>query len=447
MSRSIVLGPVRRRSTGFRHVARSGAFGLALAACVGIGSPSVGVPEAEPAPGHAVYDTDLRPDLETGALEGRSTFRVHVGDSTPRRLGLLLNRGLQVSSVTGPAVRSYRVEASELAPVWNLIRVELAERGAPGVPITLEIRWAGRPEFPADSSNRITADFVELNLDSQWHPIVSTLDHTMTGRLRVALPSKWEVAASGAATFQDGAHVIRNHVPQVDVAFAAAPTFHATRSERFTALQRAGGGVAAGTILTAAERCAQYLNARFGSRDPLPRGTLVLAGRSGPGYARKNYIVLSQVDPGDSVAVHKFLCHELGHYWTRSAGSFSPHHWMTEAIPEYLAGRFLRERFGEAAFRAEVARWEEGGRAHGPVWTPESTRRPSYFLMYRRGPWLLSRLEERIGTELFERLMKRYMTEGVRTTPELLERLEAVAGRDAGNWFRAELANPPPRSN
>jgi aminopeptidase N len=81
--------------------------------------------------------------------------------------------------------------------------------------------------------------------------------------------------------------------------------------------------------------------------------------------------------------------------------------------------------------------------SHEPVWTPESTQRPSYFTMYRRGPWLLSRLEERIGTERFDRFLQRYMTEPVRTTPELLERLEAVAGAEAAQWFRDELARGP----
>lgn len=93
--------------------------------------------------------------------------------------------------------------------------------------------------------------------------------------------------------------------------------------------------------------------------------------RDGPGYARKNYIVLSQINPDDTTGLHYFLCHELAHYWTPSPGPFSPDHWMSEAFAEYVAVRYLREHFGEEPFNDSVDRWEEMGRAHGPVWTPE----------------------------------------------------------------------------
>lgn len=419
-------------------------FVVGAAGCASAGGGGAGeVASPGPATGHAVYDTDLWMDLAAGTLEGRSRLRYVAGDSTARRVALLLNRGLEVRSVTGPAVGAFRVEPSELAPAWSALRIDLREGVAPGAEVALDVAWAGRPELPSDGSNRISPDYVELSLDSQWHPVFAGLDHTMTGRLRVALPAGWRVAASGAAAFRDGAHVVRNTVPQVDVAFLAAPALEEASTPRFTLLHRGAEPEAVAAVLAAAGGCAEYLDGRFGARDPLPRGTLVLAGRSGPGYARKNYIVLSEVDPADSLGVHRFLCHELAHYWTRSAGSFSPHHWMTEAVPEYVAARFLRERFGEAAFREQVARWEEAGRAHGPVWTPESTRRPSFFVMYRRAPWLLSRLEARIGTERLDAFLRAYMAGHARTTPELLGRLEAVAGPEAARWFRDELARGP----
>jgi hypothetical protein len=196
-------------------------------------------------------------------------------------------------------------------------------------------------------------------------------------------------------------------------------------------------------VLEAADSCGGYLNERYGSRHPLPHGKLVLAERTGPSYARKNFIVLSQVAADDQVGPYRFLCHELAHYWTRTAGSFSPHHWMSEAFAEYAAGRYVRDHFEHATFDSLVARWERGGRGHGPVWTPERTERPAGPAMYRRAPYVLSRLENRIGTERFDRFLARYMTEDVRTTPELLDRLREVAGAEAEQWFREELAKTP----
>lgn len=63
--------------------------------------------------------------------------------------------------------------------------------------------------------------------------------------------------------------------------------------------------------------------------------------------------------------------------------------------------------------------------------------------MYRRAPYLLSRLEERVGRQGFNRFIEGYMVEGFKTTLELLDHLAFVAGRDVEQWFRAELATLP----
>ncbi|MBW3569870.1 MAG: hypothetical protein KY467_02075 [Gemmatimonadetes bacterium] len=398
----------------------------------------------QPAPGLAVYDTEVRVDPGAASLQARTTVTFVAGDSTARKVGFLLNRGLQLQEVRGPAVRAHRSGQSEYSPAWNLVEVELDGSVVPGTAVTVQMTYAGTPEFSSDNINGISGDRVELNLDSQWHPVLATFDHQMTGVLRAQLPPGWAVVSGGSVTREDGVHVIRNTVPKVDVAFTAAPSFTRTQSEHFTVHSRQADARTVSAVLKAAESCARYLNAQYGARDRLPRANLVLADRQGPGYGRKDYIVLSEVNPDDRAGVHRFLCHELAHFWTRSAGSFSPHHWMTEAFAEYASARYLREHFGEPAFASLVAQWEAVGRAHGPVWEPASTRRPSFFVMYRRAPYLLSQLEARIGTAAFDRFIAAYMTEGVTTTPQLLEQLEAVAGAEAAEWFSEQLASRPP---
>ena len=415
---------------------------LSVAACVPQRANVVSPAAPDPVAGRTVYDSEVRVDPEAASLSARSTLRYIADENTATKVAFLLNRGLTLEAVRGAAVRSYRSEPFETSRTWNLIEVEL-DGVSPGAAVTLDFAYAGKPEFTSDNINGISSDWVELNLDSQWHPVFSTLDQQMTGVLRVGLPSDWEVVASGSASFADGFHVMRNTVPQVDVAFAAAPSLEQTSSQVATVYARKHDPHTAPAVLEAAEFCSRYLNQRFGGQDPLPQAKLVLAGRTGPGYARKNYIVLSRVNADERQGLHRFLCHELAHYWTRSAGSRSPHHWMTEAFAEYASGAYIRERFGESAFLTMVAQWETVGRDHGPVWTPESTKRPSGMVMYRRAPYLLHRLEERIGKDAFDRFIARYMNGGVKTTPELLDALRDIAGAEAESWFRQELAGGP----
>lgn len=397
----------------------------------------------QPEVAQPIYETLVRFDLENAALDARAALTFVADENTAGRVAFLLNSGFQLQGVSGVAVRSYRSEPFQPVPVWNVIEVELDDTIAPGSRVSVEFTYAGRPEFPDNNINGISREWVELNLDSQWHPIFASFDQAMQGILRLELPPQWEVVASGSAAFEDGLHVIRNTVPQPDVAFAAAPSFERLRSKNFTVYFMEPGARTAAAVLEAGENCASYLNERYGTRDPLPRGRVVLADREGPGYARKNYIVLSEVDPENAAGLHYFLCHELAHYWTPSPGPFSPDHWMSEAFAEYVAVRYLRERFGQEAFDHRAVRWEEMGRSHGPVWSPKTTEPPTFDLMYRRAPHLLYRLEQRIGVEQMDRFLEQYMTEDVRSTPDLLERLAAAAGSETAQWFRDQLARGP----
>jgi hypothetical protein len=407
-------------------------------------NPLDALPEA--GVGRVVYDAEVQLALDSGSLDVQTALHFMAGESAEKQIRLLLNRALQIRELDGSGVVSYRVVDSEFSPSWSLVEVELYESPAPGTTTSLRLSYGGRPDFPPDGINGISPDWVELNLDSQWFPTVATLDHEMVGDLRVRLPQDWQVASAGATGFDDGSHIIRSRIPQVDVAFTGAPSFQQVPGERFTVyfLQDADRRSASMT-LEAADNCAQYLNARYGERDAFPGGRLVLANRQGPGYARKNYIVLSEVDPDQSEGLHYFLCHEIAHYWTRSAGAQSPHHWMTEAFAEYAAAMYLRDRFGQSAFEQRRSQWEVMGRSHGPIWTPETTGRASFFIMYRKAPYLLSQLEDRIGAEQYGRFFERYMVEHIRTTTELLDELALIAGTDVEQWFRGELARQPPR--
>lgn len=399
----------------------------------------------EPQIGRLVYEAEARINPDSGSLAVRALLRYRVARPEEREVALLLNRSLTVHSVDGPLVREFSVQPSEFSPSWNLITVAFVDSVKVGARVDISLAYDGPLEMPGDGINRIAPEWVELGLDSQWFPVVSTFAEEMTGNLRVTLPPGWMLVASGSAAQEGDTFVVRNRVPQIDVAVSAAPTMQVVRRGRAEVHHRTAAGDAVEAVLDAAGMCVQELDARFGARDTFPVARIVLAERDGPGYARKNYIVLSNVKAGEPEAMLQFLCHEVSHYWTRSPGSFSPDHWISEALAEYSAALIVRQRFGDEAFARLRDKWEQGGRTAGPVWTAESTRRPSFQMMYRRAPWLLSKLEARIGTNAFAQFLARVMVDGAASTPQLLEALSAAAGADAAAWFRSELAAPGAR--
>jgi hypothetical protein len=384
------------------------------------------------------YATDVSIDPASGRLVATMVLTFPADAETAGHVGLLLNHGLEVTGVSGPGVRSFRVSTSELAPVWNLIEVELGDQ-APGDRATLTVRYAGVPD-PEGAVGGITGSSVELTLENMWHPLLATFDREMVGVLRVHLPEGWTVVSSGQPRRAGEVHELEMAVPLMDVPFYAAPGLARWGLGRYSVYSRVAGETEAGAVLEAATACGAFLDARFGERNPLPPVRIVITERTEVALSRKNFIVLAQVDPADREGTHQFLCHELAHYWTASPGPLSPHHWMAESFAEYAADLFVRERFGREAFERRVVENERAARGHGPVWNPDAAERPSYFVMYRLGPWLLSRLEARMGPDPFAELVRRYMVLGIRTTEELLRHVAEVGGSDAEAWFRAALA-------
>jgi hypothetical protein len=422
---------------------------VVFAACTGVRwspGPAAGleaVAAPQPEPGTSVFEADVAFDLEAQTMSARWSVSFVADTNTAREASFLIAGGMRVEDVRGTRVRSFRVDPPEGEGAPALLFVTLDSAAAPGSVVTLEMRYAGQPSFGANQVNAISTDWVELNLDGFWHPVSTTFDQQLVGVLRVALPASWHVVSSAAVSLEGGAHVLRSRVPQVDVAFVAAPMLRRSTGELFTVHYRQADSASVATVLGIADACGAWLNERYGARAALRDGSIVLADRSEVGYARGSYIVLSRVDPSAPVPLARFICHELAHFWSTSVNFMGPDHWMSEAFAEYVSGRFVRERYGASDFETILNQWESAGRAHGPVWTPESTTRPNMFVMYRRSPWLLHLLEERIGAERFGRFLTSYMVDGASTTPVLLAQLRAAAGADAEGWFREELARVP----
>jgi hypothetical protein len=427
----------------FRSISASAAFSgislVLLSACFHQEGPP---PDAQAAPANIIeYRGVILIDPVTRTLQAEWLISLAPEDALMGELAFLLNRGAAIQRVEGPAVRSHRTELFDGGPGGMRLLVELEDGKMAESPWALSVSYFVKLDATSDGMNRISSDWVELSVESAWHPLLATLDREIVGVVEVALPPEWTVVASGSVSQEGGFHVIRSEVPQIDLAFIASPTLQRAESDRAVLHHEGVAEVHVHAILEATGDCLGYLNEQFSARPFTELARVVLAPREGPGYGRKDFIVLSQLDPEEPIVLTRFLCHELAHYWTEFAGARSPDHWMTEAFAEYVSLRYVRHRFGQAPFDSILAQFEERARGQGPVWTPEGTDRTTGLAMYRKAPHILSWLEERIGREAFERFLRMYMVERIRTTAELLGALRLVAGDEVVEEFRGRLGS------
>ncbi|HXN76718.1 MAG TPA: M1 family aminopeptidase [Gemmatimonadaceae bacterium] len=384
-----------------------------------------------------VYEGSAAIDPVSHRLSARWSIRFVADSSTTDSVDFLLNAGLMVSRISGHNVVSYVAQPRDDRQV---VTVRLMPHLASGSAGRIDLEYAGVPVFGSDSINGIAPGWIELGLDSHWFPVFADYSKQIAAHIRIELPRGWEAVASGNITRDGNFLVLETGIPQTDIAFAASPVFrHADAPNSSVYWVRADSSTVT-RVLEVAESCRRYLNERYGSSDSLPAVRLVLAPRTGPAYARRNYVVLTDAASAPAPALSGYICHEFAHFWSIAANSSGPENWLNEGMAEYVSSRYVRATFGQTAYDSTVARWRRMSTGQPPIWTPQSTRRPSAMVAYRKAPFLLTRLEERIGTDTMDRFLRRYMVERIRTTPQLLAVLQDVAGADAASWFREELA-------
>ncbi len=404
--------------------------GVLLAACASVPSPPTALP---PRAGSPTYHGAVTIDPATQHLSASWRIAFVVDATTTDSVRLLLNPGLHVSKVSGERLLSSAIRDTA---GHNNILLRFTPGTRIGDVVTLDISYAGVPRFGQDSINGISSHWIELGLDSFWHPVFAGFNQNIVGGFRLESPREWDVVASGEVVDAQ----LTNTTPLIDVAFAAAPRIQQSTSERATVYHvNADTGVIS-RVLTTSASCAAYLNERYGARGALPHAKMVLAPRNGPGYARKNYIVITETRNLPPEALGRFICHELAHYWSSGAVSSGPENWLNEGFAEFVSARYVRAVHGEAAYQKILDQWLDAGKGQPAVWTPTSTRRPGPRVAYRKAPYIMHQLEQRIGSALMDRVLESYMLNRIATTPELLQMVTSVAGAEHAEWLRTELA-------
>lgn len=310
------------------------------------------------------------------------------------------------------------------------------------------IRYDGvlLPEPMDNDINAVTPERVELTIDSFWLPVDAGFRGFFTTDLTVDVGAPWRAVANGEVIPEPSGARIINSGPSLDIAFTLAPGFRVSGQEGYTLFDLRDHDEGTDRLIAAADFCFDYLNARFGALDPLPRASFVIHRRSESAYNRRAYITLTDISDTPDDRLTQFVCHELAHHWSAGADFMTVENWLNESFAEYTGVMALRERYGEAAFlyRMNGFRDQVAGQALPPVWVPGATDRGPYLVNYRAGPIALWHLETYLGRPAFHRFITRYMVDGIDTTPDLLAMLEDVAGHEARDWFENRLAHSGP---
>jgi hypothetical protein len=389
------------------------------------------------------YAGDMHIEPEAGRL--RLDWTITAFEDDLERVTFALNPALGDVTVSGAGVASVEVGETEgFAGPLRTLNVTLVP-SVGGADRDIAIGYAGPlfPEAPDMPINTLDAHKIELTVDSFWMPFDMRFESLITADLDIELAGDWAgVTMQSITRTPSGFHIDQDR-PALDLAFTLMSDFTRVSAEGYDIFdtRQARADADLSPLVGALDFCTAFLNELAGEGGPLPRASITVNDRSEGGYSRGTLIALTDISESTPERLTQFICHELAHYWSHG-NAMTVENWLNESFADQMANLGLRARFGEAAFEARMAGYAErisDADALPPVWTPDTTARPPYLVMYRAGPLALADLEAQIGRAAFRTFLRRYMAEPVRTTPQMLDLVADVAGEDARDWFVARL--------
>jgi len=251
---------------------------------------------------------------------------------------------------------------------------------------------------PDHRLNRITPEWIELNLDSFWIPIVSSIPD-IRYRVRVDLGGDYTlISGDRTRELERGVYTIENEISRRDIPFSAGRGLRVARgaySEAWSPLE----DVDLDTVVAKSDSILAFLEEYTGRSEDFgqPR-RVVLTPREESGYSRKNYVAMSDVREMSPTYLTDYLAHEFAHYWFSNANFQTRHHWLTESFAEYVSMIYMRGVYGDEWLEADLAAKRQRA-AEDSTKLADFTTRPSFVAMYHRGPLVLHAFEEEIDSD------------------------------------------------
>ncbi|MGE0444817.1 MAG: M1 family aminopeptidase [Vicinamibacterales bacterium] len=422
------------------------------------------------------YDIEANVDPDREMLVGRARLTVRARAEYLATLTLRLNDTLNVTSVLSPEFgRLLFLRVSN----QNSLLVSLPSAINAGAEATIIVNYGGYVEgqrvdsealalagqFQEDGGLAVEPSYL-LSNRAYWYPQNAVTDYA-TARLRLAVPARWNVVATGersvgvdtrmtdllgpignnrSTTFTATepvrylALVASRFVRVVDTTVAArdveidASSPDAVRPTIALAVEanvRQQGR--AREVAAAAAEILRFYGTLIGDT-PYPAMTIAvveneLPGGHSPGYAA----MLNSPPPGGQFAWRNdpaaflnfpdfFIAHELAHQWWGQAVGWKNYHeqWISEGFAQYFSALYAQQSRGEETFREmlrQFRRWAMSESDEGPVHLGyrlghvKGDSRIFRALVYNKGAAVLHMLRQLAGDEAFFRGLRRFYTE------------------------------------
>ncbi|MBS3819407.1 hypothetical protein KGY73_07885 [bacterium] len=400
--------------------------------------------------GNYHYDIDLTIEPESNFIQVKGTLQFSVKEEDMDQIEFYLHRQLKIDTFEADRNISYVIDKSEsdIRYIEEAMKVIMTPKEIlnKGEKIIINFAYHGKiTNWPSWSANVITSDWIEMGLYFPWflyHPKWTPF----TYRLQVDINPAYTVFAMGEMEEKNGQKVFKTRSPTNSIVVCASKDMKIKDTKLLNNSIRIAyyslSKKTADALLGDLENIYKLYNEWFGRKDQ--DISLVESKREkGGGYVRIGGLFLSGFADTDyfekRVGYHRYLGHELSHFWWYKADSNSWQDWLNESFAEYSALMVIRELIGKKEYDLRLEEYKEESQNTPSIWGVSRSHESAHEILYRKGPVLLSELEKKIGTGKYIEFCRKMVKNNISRTSDFLDLLSETNGREISSWFEKLL--------
>lgn len=402
------------------------------------------------------YQIKLKLDPASQYLYVKLNLRLNPVNPLPDTLDFSLHKQFTMLKVTGDGIHDFIFD-KEAPPTSIFMRearpltITLAKNTDRNKPLEILFEYEGNlTEWPENSANVVTEDWVELGMYLPWFPSGFICGH-FTYEIEAECDPAYQLRSYGNYTKTNGTWHFKRTIPTFDIVVVASKHLKTMEQKsdskrvifHYQSLEDRIAEKLSNDLLGVLNLYEEW----FGGDKKEDFLTVIQSPRErGGDYARRGLIILSRLTDEKYVAQHeKFirnLGHETAHFWWHMAPANSWEDWLNEGFAEYSALLVIQEMFGDKAFRRWIEDKKMAIKGTPPIWgfdrnNMSASEGPDIIdaNLYSKGPVLLHSLSERIGGNEFKGLCKEMVENSTSSTEYFLKLLEKNHGDEVRNWF------------
>lgn len=303
----------------------------------------------------------------------------------------------------------------------------------------LEIKYS----YPLDKIENPTflynPNWIELSFYTGWFPL-NFNDKNYSYKLIFETPESYQMLSPGNIKIKKKNTLIINKENYKDIPVILSDKFQFFTAKdekiKFSAIDLSGEQIK--DIKDSSENIYDFFEDFFGKSDSKNLIVAVNPFAHPMSYARKGFISLS-LKNGFANSDKKTLAHEIGHLWWKNASFGTYEEWLNESFAEFSAMKWMQQKLSRTDFEEFLKKYEVAYQKPIKISHINPNDDSWYSIVYFKCPYILYKLEQKIGNEKMIQFLKTTYEKKISNTDNLLKILRLYADESIVQEFEKEI--------